>query len=174
MISNYFKRHLYIRRADPEDCEFVTQSVGKLTQIVLNTKKIPINIGIRESYHEMLRDPDHYPMFVAEEKNENDKVVKLGAAVTSKQIMLHMGGPYLYIQELIVDELARGKGVGAALLKYIESYSKENGYFAIELTQPPDSTKFHKERTAFYTNQGFDLCGVSRSKKLKNWIKIID
>lgn len=174
MISNFFKRHLNIRRAGADDCDFVVHLVGTLTQMVLKTKKMPINIGIREAYHEMLRDPYHYPIFIAEEKDKNNKVIKLGTAVTSVQIMLHMGGPYLYVQELIVNDAARGKGVGAELLKFIEKYAKENGIFSIELTQPPNTTKYHEERTKFYTNQGFDLCGISRSKELKDWVKIVD
>lgn len=174
MLSNNFHRQLTIRRAGAEDCDFITHSIGTLTQLVMNTKKMPINIGIKEAYHEMMKSPERYPMFVAEEKDKNNKIIKLGAAVTSAQIMLHMGGPYIYVQELIVDETARGKGVGAALLKHIEEYANEKGYFSIELCQPPKETKYHEERTKFYTNQGFDLCGVSRSKDLRKWIKIVD
>ena len=136
---------------------------------------MPINIGIREAYHEMLRDPYHYPIFIAEKKDKNNKVIKLGTVVKSSvQIMLHMGCPYLYVQELIVNDAARWKGVGAELLKFIEKYAKENGIFSIELTQSPNTTKYRKERTKFYTNQRFDLCGISRSKELKDWVKIVD
>ncbi|KAK8892208.1 hypothetical protein M9Y10_029431 [Tritrichomonas musculus] len=174
MISSFFKRGISIRKAGPEDCEFVVGCIGKLTQMVLNSKTMPINIGIRESYHDMMKDPDHYPIFIAEEKDKDNKIIKLGTAVTSTQIMLHMGGKYLYVQELIVDDAARGKGVGSALLKYVDQYSKDQGYFAVELTQPPDSTKYHKERTAFYTQHGYDMNGRSRSKKLKNWLKFVD
>ena len=108
MISNFFKRHLNIRRVGADDCDFVVYSVGTLTQMVLKTKKMPINIGIREAYHEMLRDQYHYPIFIAEKKDKNNKVIKLGTVVKSSvQIMLHMGCPYLYVQELIVNDAAR-------------------------------------------------------------------
>lgn len=164
MISSFFKRGISIRKAGPEDCEFVVGCVGKLTQMVLNSKTMPINIGIRESYHDMMKDPDHYPIFIAEEK-ENNEIVKLGAAISNTQILLAIGGPYLYVQEMYVDDKARGKGVGAALLNHVEKYAKENGYKMVELTQPDVSSKYHEERTKFYARQGYNISGISRSKE---------
>lgn len=174
MISNIFQRRLTIRKGGPEDCDFIINLVGGLTQMVLKAKKMPIQIGIRETYQKMLKDPEHYLIFVAEEKDENNNIIKLGATVSSTDLMLYMGGPYLYLQEIIVDEVARGKGVGSALLQHIVQYAKDHGYKSVELTQPPDSCKYHKERTQFYTNNGFAISGRNRSFELKKYYKIVD
>ena len=174
MISNFFQRNLTIRKGRPEDCEFITNLVGGLTQLVVKAKSMPIQIGIQETFRKMLKDPEHYPIFVAEEKNEDGKIIKLGATVSSTDLMLYLGGPYLYLQEIIVSDEARGKGVGSALLQHIVQYSKDHGYISVELTQPPDSTKYHKERTKFYTKNGFAISGRNRSLELKQYYKIVD
>lgn len=175
MISNFFKRSLSIRKAGPEDCEFVVTLVQKLAQMVLKTKKMPIIEGIREGYQEMMSDPDHYFLFIAEEKDKKDaKMKKLGVAITSSAVMLFNGGPCIDLQELIVDENSRGKGVGSALIKHVIQYSKDHGFCAIDLIQPPDSDKFHDKRTKFYTKNGFELDGRYRFLELKDSIKIVD
>lgn len=176
MISNIFKRYLSIRNAVPEDCEFITNMVGQLLRVIFETKKLPEVIGFKESYDAMMKDPEHYPIFIAEEKDEKNpnKVVKLGTAITSTQIMLLVGGPYLYLQDLIVDESARGKGVGSALVKHVIQYSKDHDYRLIELVQPKDTNIYHEQRTKFYTQHGFDLLGRHRLMQLKDIIKIVD
>lgn len=175
MISHLFKRDLTIRRGGPEDCDFITNLVGGLTRLVIKSEKIPFQIGFRETFNKMLEDPNRYPIFVAEEKDEKtNKIVKLGATVSSIDLMLYLGGPYLYLQEIVVDEKARGKGVGSALLQHIVKYAKEHGFKSVELTQPPDSTKYHNERTQFYTMNGFEMGGRNRSLELKKYYKIVD
>lgn len=91
MISTFFKRGLTIRKGGPQDCDFITNLVGGLTQMVIKAKKMPIQIGFRETYNKMLKDPEHYPIFVAEEKDENNNIVKLGATVSSTDLMLYLG-----------------------------------------------------------------------------------
>ncbi|KAK8838001.1 hypothetical protein M9Y10_035946 [Tritrichomonas musculus] len=174
MFSSIYKRNLSIRKGGPEDCDFIINLVGGLTQMVIEAEKMPIQIGIRETFQKMLKDPEHYPIFVAEEKDENGKVTKLGATVSSTDLMLYLGGPYLYLQEIIVNDKARGKKVGSALLEHIVQYAKDHGYVSVELTQPPDSCKYHKERTNFYTQHGFAVSGRSRSLELKKYYKIVD
>ena len=161
MISN-----ISIRPANSKDCEYIVDCVTKLSQIVLNTKLLPRTIGIEKTYHEMLNEPGTH-MFVAEKNGK-----KVGAAVTTIQNMLHMGGKFLYIQELIVDDKERGSGIGSKMLKYIEDFSKENGCFALQLTQPRSSSQFHKERTEFYTKNGYEDEGQARIKIFKDWFKM--
>lgn len=174
MLSNFCKRYLSIRKAGPDDCEFVVTLEQKLAQMVLKTKKMPIIEGIREQYHEMMKDPEHYFLFIAEEKDKTGKPVKLGVAITSSSIMLFNGGPCIDLQELIVDDSARGKGIGSALIKHVIQYSKDHGFFAIDLVQPPDSDKYHEKRTKFYTENGFEMGGRYRFMELKDCIKIVD
>lgn len=174
MISNFFKRDLSIRKAGPEDCDFIVKLIGQLSQIALNTKKIPINIGIRETYQAMLSDPKHYPIFVAEDKDKNNHTVKLGASISSVQLMLYLGGPYLYLQELVVDDAARDKGVGSALVQHLINFAKENNMVALDLIQPESNTAFHEQRTRFYTNNGFEMGGCYRYINFKDFVKVVD
>lgn len=39
----------------------------------------------------------------------------------------------LYIDDICVDEAARGKGVGSALYRYVKDYAKEKGFYNITL-----------------------------------------
>ena len=39
----------------------------------------------------------------------------------------------LYVDDICVDEKARGKHVGTALYEYVKSYAKENGFYNITL-----------------------------------------
>lgn len=165
-----------VRKAVPEDRTFIVNMVGQLLQVIFDQKKVPEVEGIKEAYDSMMKDPEHYHIFIAEERNEKDpsKIMRLGAAITSSQIMLLAGGPYLYIQDLIVDKYARGKGVGSALVQHVIQYSKDHDYRIIELVQPKDTDKYHKQRTKFYTEQGFDILGRHRLMQLKDFIKFID
>ena len=174
MISNFFKRNITIRKAGIEDCDFIVKLIGQVSQIALNTKKIAINIGIRETYQNMLKDPEHYPIFVAEDKDKDNKTVKLGASISSIQLMLYLGGPYLYLQELVVDDAARDKGVGSALVQHLINYSKEHNMVAIDLIQPENNCACHEERTRFYTRNGFEMGGCYRYINFKDFVKVID
>ncbi|KAK8834588.1 hypothetical protein M9Y10_036389 [Tritrichomonas musculus] len=164
MLSKIWKRGLTVRKAVPSDSDFIIKCVKKMIQVIDGTKELPIIEGIDESCHKIMQDPVHYPIFIAEKK-ENNEIVKLGAAISNTQILLAIGGPYLYVQEMYVDDKARGKGVGAALLNHVEKYAKENGYKMVELTQPDASSKYHEERTKFYARQGYNISGISRSKE---------
>ena len=176
MISNFFKRYISIRKAVPSDREFIINMVGQLLQVIFETNKEVEIIDINNAYDLMMKDPEHYPIFVAEEKDEKNpnKFVRLGAAISSIQIMLLAGGPYLYLQDLVVDKSARGKGVGSALVQHVIKYSKENNLRIVELVQPKDTDKFHEQRTKFYTQQGFDILGRHRLMQLQDFIKYVD
>lgn len=110
----------------------------------------------------MLKEPNHYTIFVAEDIDESNKIVQLGAAITTKQIMLMTCDPYLYTHYLVVEESSRGKGVGKALIDYVVNYCKENNLSFIDLVQPDDSDKFHEKRTKFYSENGFEIGGRHR------------
>lgn len=122
---------------------------------------IPGNFN--ESFQKMLNEPKQYSIFVAEDKDaKSGKLFQCGAAITTIQLMLMTCKPYLYIQDLVVDEDFRGKGVGSALIQHIIKYCKNNGLSFIDLVQPVDSDKFHEKRTKFYSDNGFAIGGRHR------------
>lgn len=62
-------------------------------------------------------------------------------------------GNILYIDDLITDEKARGKGYATKLLEYIFKIAKEKGCKQIHLDSGPHRHTAHK----FYLNQGFKI-----------------
>lgn len=53
----------------------------------------------------------------------------------------------LFVDDLCVDENARGKGVGKALMNHIKEYAKENGFYNVTLHAwecNPGAVKFYE------------------------------
>ena len=53
----------------------------------------------------------------------------------------------LYIDDLCVDEDARGKGIGSKLFQYVKDYAKENGFYNVTLhvwNSNPGASKFYE------------------------------
>ncbi|KAK8876272.1 hypothetical protein M9Y10_006467 [Tritrichomonas musculus] len=165
MISHLFSRSLSVRNATSGDCTFVREMISKINKIVYGSDVVPKNFN--EVYNQMIQNPKKFPIFVAEEKDEKNKTVPLGAIVTSTMLYIQTCKPSLYIQDLVVDESARGKGVGSVLINHVIDYCKNNEMNYIDLVQPPDSDKFHEKRTKFYTEQGFEIGGRYRLMNLK-------
>lgn len=165
MITSIFKRFLSVRSAVPADCKFVGKMVGQINHIVFGSTDIPSNFD--DAFHTMLKEPNHYSIFVAEDKDKNNNLIQCGAAITTTQLMLMTCKPYIYIQDLVVDEEARGKGVGSALIQHIIQYCRSNNISFIDLVQPVDSDKYHEKRTKFYSDNGFAIGGRHRLMHLQ-------
>ena len=74
----------------------------------------------------------------------------------------HRDGLHGYITALVVDEAARGAGVGGALLKVAEGWFAERGVKRVNLT-----TALHREDAhAFYEKHGYTFTGKRFSKVL--------
>lgn len=67
-----------------------------------------------------------------------------------------------YVNEIVVDKLHRGKGIGTALLKAATDAAKEKGCKRIEM----DSAFQRKEAHQFYEKSGFEKRAYLFSKKL--------
>jgi glucosamine-phosphate N-acetyltransferase len=90
----------------------------------------------------------------------NDKIVGF-ASLTIKNSLWQEG--YLgHIDELVVDERFRGKGVGTRLLEEIMKVSKKRSCKKIEL----DSAFHRKKAHAFYESKGFKNRAFVFSKDL--------
>ena len=67
-------------------------------------------------------------------------------------IIRKLEGDEANVQEVVVDEEARGKGVGRALMEAIIARAKERGVSKIELTSRPSRVAAH----ALYVKLGFE------------------
>ncbi len=86
-----------------------------------------------DTFRKMLDDDDAGTVFVAEEDG-----VMLGLITLSYPLAIRCGGPYSSIEELIVTEQARGKGVGGALLEAVITRATEKGCYELLVSRPSD------------------------------------
>lgn len=99
-----------------------------------------------EELEEIIQDPKT-PVFVYEDEGK----ILGHAFCIEKQVL---GNPVLtdiktlYIDDICVDECARGMGVGAALYEYVKAYAKDQGFYNITLnvwTCNPGAVAFYEK-----------------------------
>lgn len=59
----------------------------------------------------------------------------------------------IFIDDLCIDESARGKHVGKALYEYVKSFAKENGYYNVTL----HAWECNPEGIGFYEHMGMKI-----------------
>lgn len=59
----------------------------------------------------------------------------------------------LFIDDLCIEEKARGKHVGKAMYEYVKAYAKENGYYNITL----HAWECNPEGVGFYKHLGMEI-----------------
>lgn len=85
-----------------------------------------------EEISELLKDPKK-PIFVFEDENGS---VLGHAFCIEKQVVgdsVLTDIKTLYVDDICVDENARGKGVGTALYEHVKQYAREGGFYNITL-----------------------------------------
>lgn len=70
----------------------------------------------------------------------------------------------LYIDDLCVDEAARGKHVGQALYEYVVNFAQEAGYDNLLL----NVWEGNENAMSFYKKMGFFIRKTTMEKTLKN------
>jgi GNAT superfamily N-acetyltransferase len=74
---------------------------------------------------------------------------------------MHCDEPAAWLTALVVDESARGRGVGSALVKRAEELAVQHGALNLALTSALHRTEAHE----FYKNHGYEHTGVRLVKK---------
>jgi GNAT superfamily N-acetyltransferase len=69
---------------------------------------------------------------------------------------LHTSAPIAWLTAVVVDEKARGKGVGSALLEHAEEWAIQRGASRISLTSALHRVRAHK----FYKDRHYEQTGV--------------
>lgn len=100
-------------------------------------------------FAEMVKD-DYAPIFVA--VDDTDKVLgHLFCSVRDyKQVAVYKDFKSLFIDDLCVEESARGQGVGKALCEFAIGYARENGCYDVTL----NVWEGNKSARAFYEKMG--------------------
>ena len=152
-----------VRRAEARD---ITRILELLVQVDMvhhegrpDLFKGPATKYNEDELNEIIRD-DNAPVFVC----VNDEGDVLGHAfcifkqVTDNSVLTDIRT--LYIDDICVDEKARGSGAGKALFEYVKSYAKENGFYNITLnvwTCNPGAMKFYENMGLLPQKIGMEL-----------------
>ncbi len=143
-----------IRRATRADLAAVNKLLRQVLEVHHAGRPDLFLSGCKKYADDELLDlflDDNRPIFVAE--NAEKQIVGYAFCVKRKG----EGGsvftdlPTLYIDDICVDELARGRGVGKALYEYVAAYAKREGFARITL----NVWSCNQGATAFYEKMGF-------------------
>lgn len=131
---------MIIRNAKIEDVVKIRdllEQLGYNLSLAIVTKKLEIYLN-----------KDIYKIMVAEEKNE---ILGFIAAICYESLVLENG--CMHIESLVIDQSARGKGIGHKLIAAIEEYAKDNSYYYSELI----TSNFRRKGGThnFYENLGY-------------------
>jgi len=106
-----------------------------------------VDAGVEDRFRAMLNLPQ-YAIFVAQD--EQGKIVGLLTA-SHRWTLWHMG-PCALIEELVVDERARGQGAGRALIQAAIEWAKAQACSEVEVSTEMDNSAAQ----AFYRRLGFE------------------
>ena len=139
-----------VRRAENKDIEKILDLLIQVDMVHHNGRpdifKGPVTKYNAGQLEDIIKD-DLRPVFVC--VDDNDKV--LGHAFCMhQQIQDHKlltDIKTLYIDDICVDEAARGKGVGRMLYEHVKEYAMEKGFYNITLNVwecNPTAIKFYE------------------------------
>lgn len=145
-----------VRSAQAEDLE----AVRKLAQELRSEIGMPTSLGeerFKTCFHASLMDP-HCRILIAELGGN-----LVGYLSIWRRSNLSHAGPAAFVDDLIVSEEARGKGLGTALLQEAMRYAKEWGCVEIEVSTMPENEGAQR----LYREMGFEKRGVIWEQDLK-------
>lgn len=157
---------MMIRRAEERDLSSVEKLLSQVLEIHASLRPDLFVSGTRkyksQELLEIFKD-DMRPVFVAEE----DGIV-LGYCFCIHEETKNAGfmsdKKTLYIDDLCVDENARGKHVGQALYEYVVKFAQEAGYDNLLL----NVWEGNENAMSFYKKMGFFIRKTTMEKTLKN------
>lgn len=155
-------KNIIIRRAINTDIPTLDKLLYQVNNIHNETRP-DLFIANKKKYNdeELLRiiSNNETPIFVAEENGE-----VLGYAFCIHKYMPKGGNmtniKTLYIDDLCIDENARGKGIGKMLYNYVLDYAKQNGFYNISLNVWAEN----KSAIGFYEKIGLKVQKIGMEK----------
>ena len=120
-----------IRMATPNDKEVVFDLLRQLMGSANDSS--PINSSSGEQTFRQVLEGDQGDLLLAE-----DAGVVLGLVTLAYPLAIRCGGTYSSIEEFIVNEKARGKGVGGKLLEAAIDLSRTHGCREMVVNRPSE------------------------------------
>ena len=155
---------LRIRNARAQDFTFVNDGIRDLERQYRQLKELlPVFPKAEETFKDMLNDPKHHQILVAEIDGK-----PVGSVAVQFSQALHYGGKCAEVQDLYVDPNVRQKGVGKALLQRVKEIAEERDVIAIELMAAPPGSELDEERSLFYKKCGYKFAGMTRNLILQH------
>lgn len=153
-----------IRRAKEEDIPYLNKLLYQVHQVHHEARPDLFKEGTKKYTDEELVSIIHNdltPIFVYEEDN-----VVLGYAFCIHQQHINDNNltdiKALYIDDLCVDQEARGKHIGTKLYEYVCDFAKKAGYYEVTLNVWADNTAALK----FYQHIGLKIQKIGMEKIL--------
>ncbi len=109
----------------------------------LDPDSVPLTV---EKFRRIIKSEGTH-FFVAEEGNSRI------SGILSAVVYHIPTGTKFWIEDVVVDEAYRGKGIGKALMLHAMNYARENGAKSVDLTSKPSRIAANK----LYRDLGFDL-----------------
>ncbi len=124
---------MQIRRANDKDEEAVFRLFEKLSSRQRTDEyKVDQEAGL-EIFRSIIRAPSLGVILLAIEQEE-----LLGVITLSYPVAIRCSGSYARIEEFIVDETHRGKGIGSKLLEAAIEAAVSMGCFDLQVNNPSD------------------------------------
>ncbi|MBR3099290.1 MAG: GNAT family N-acetyltransferase [Clostridia bacterium] len=152
-----------VRRAEKKDLEAVKNLLSQVLEVHAGIRPDLFISGTRKYTDEeilaIFADPET-PVFVAEE--EGCVLGYCFCAAQTRKSHVFREAKELYIDDLCVDEKARGKGVGRTLYEYADAWAKREGFdwLTLHVWEGNDSAR------AFYEGLGFGVRMTTMEKRL--------
>lgn len=154
-----------IRRATKEDIPYLNKLLLQVHKVHHDVRPDLFRDGTKKYTDEELVEiinNDLTPIFVYD---ENSKVLGYAFCIHKQEVNNSnlTDIKTLYIDDLCVDELERGKHIGTKLYNYVCEYAKENDYYEVTLNVWADNTKALK----FYQSLDLKVQKIGMEKILK-------
>lgn len=125
-----------VRRAKQKDLDAIKLLLEQVLEIHHKGRPDIFKGGCRKYTDEeliMLIADDKRPIFIA--VDNYDKVLGYGFCIFKQQLNSHILTDIktLYIDDLCVDQNARGQGIGKAIYDHIKTFAKEQGCYNLTL-----------------------------------------
>ena len=137
----------------------VIQSQSELEQVYPLMKELRPHITLQnflDIYHQSHKTTGYE---IAALKQDNQILAIMGYRI----LYDYVHGKHCYIDDLVSSEQQRSKGYGAELLKYAETFAKDNGCTGLRLC-----TGIENDRgKTFYEKNGWNLRAIVYKKKVE-------
>ena len=143
--------NMNIRRANIKDTEKIKDLLNQVLTVHHNGRPDIFKANCRKytdsELEEIIKD-DTRPIFVAEENEVMGYTFCVIKETRNDNILTDI--KTLYIDDLCVDENARGKHVGTALFEYVKEYARKIGCYNVTL----NVWSCNESAQSFYEKQG--------------------